>query len=109
MKVGLGLTLLAAAGSLLLAGTAAAAPVLRVAVDQAGDFALIGSTLGHECRRSTPAPIVGTVGSCGTVMDSFVDSSPDIFWRADASGGRASPRGGARLLAANGRRSCRSG
>src|SRR5690349_10181744 len=59
---------------------ASAAPVLRVQVDQKGDFVLLGNTLGHECDVGTPAPLVGTVGNCGANVN---DSGPDVFWRAD--------------------------
>ncbi len=77
------------AGAALLSfieGVAGAAPRLRARVTQAGDFVLIGNTLGHECRKSTPAPVVGTVGSCATTGDTSTlpDSAPDIFWRADS-------------------------
>ena len=62
-----------------------AAPALRKQVDQNGDFVLIGNTLGHECSSggnpSVPAPVVGTLGSCGGATG---DSSPDVFWRSDA-------------------------
>ncbi|KYF54673.1 hypothetical protein BE08_20070, partial [Sorangium cellulosum] len=66
-------------------GAAHAAPALRVQVDQRGDFLLIGNTLGYECGSDLPlpAPVVGDVGECG---GSLGDSSPDIFWRADAPG-----------------------
>lgn len=62
----------------LWAAFAGAAPKLRAQVDQRGDFALIGNTLGHDCRAGIPAPIVGSVGDCGTHTS---DSSPDVFWR----------------------------
>ncbi|WP_437756186.1 DUF3344 domain-containing protein [Sorangium sp. So ce1389] len=66
-------------------GTAHADPALRVQVDQRGDFLLIGNTLGYECGADLPlpGPVVGTVGECG---GSLGDSSPDVFWRADAPG-----------------------
>jgi uncharacterized repeat protein (TIGR01451 family) len=70
-----------AALSLLAAGTAQAAPALRVQVEQKGDFLLIGNTLGYECAAGTPLPVVGTVGACGNNLG---DTAPDIFWRADA-------------------------
>jgi hypothetical protein len=57
------------------------APNLRVQVNQHGDFVLIGNALGQECLSGTPAPVVGTVGACGT---NTADSSPDVFWRADS-------------------------
>src|SRR5262245_40522830 len=65
---------------LVASGAAGAAPRLRMQVDQRGDFALIGNTLGHDCRPGIPAPVVGSVQSCGSSTD---DSSPDVFWRAD--------------------------
>jgi uncharacterized repeat protein (TIGR01451 family)/MYXO-CTERM domain-containing protein len=72
-------------GALSLAATSAlAAPTLRAQVNQRGDILLIGNTLGFECLAGTPAPIVGTVGSCGMNPGTFTDTSPDIFWRADA-------------------------
>jgi uncharacterized repeat protein (TIGR01451 family)/MYXO-CTERM domain-containing protein len=64
-------------------GIAAGAPALRVQVDQKGDFALIGNSLGHDCRAGIPAPVVGTVGACGTNTG---DSSPDVFWRSESPG-----------------------
>ncbi|WP_157069428.1 MopE-related protein [Sandaracinus amylolyticus] len=56
-------------------------------VTQRGDFALIGNTLAHDCSPATPAPLVGTVGSCGTQTG---DPSPDVFWTTDAGGATAS-------------------
>jgi uncharacterized repeat protein (TIGR01451 family)/MYXO-CTERM domain-containing protein len=71
--------------SLSWAAVAGASPKLRAQVDQRGDFALIGNTLGHDCRSGIPVPIVGSVGDCGTHTG---DSSPDVFWR-DGSAGSA--------------------
>ena len=65
---------------LAASGVAGAAPKLRVQVDQKGDFVLVGNTLGHDCRAIVPAPVVGTVGACGT---NTADSAPDVYWRAD--------------------------
>ncbi|MGK3988112.1 DUF3344 domain-containing protein [Sorangium sp. So ce136] len=65
----------------LTTASATAEPKLRVQVDQAGDFALIGSSIGQECRSSTPRPKEGTVGDCG---DSTVESGPDLLWRSDS-------------------------
>jgi len=66
-------------------GRARAAPTLRVQLDQKGDFALIGNTLGHDCgggaNPGAGTPTVGTVGPCGTNTS---DSGIDVFWRADA-------------------------
>ena len=64
-----------------LAGDAQAAPGLRVQVDQRGDFVLLGNALAYECNNPV-APIVGTVGACGTV--GLTDSAPDVYWRADS-------------------------
>jgi clumping factor A len=58
----------------------------RVRVDQRGDFALIGNTIGWYCASNAQRPLVGAapVGSdvdqCGV---SGSDSSADVFWRAD--------------------------
>jgi clumping factor A len=62
---------------------------LRVQVNQRGDFALIGNTLGWDCDANASDPVVGTVaGACGLTIG---DSSPDLFWRADEPGaGQAS-------------------
>ncbi|WP_437914387.1 hypothetical protein WME73_00395 [Sorangium sp. So ce302] len=76
-----GLTSAALLGA--LSGTASAAPVRRVQVAQRGDFVLIGNTLAHDCASSTPAPLVGTVGTCGTTA-TLGDSAPDIYWRGDS-------------------------
>lgn len=72
-----------AAAALLVLGSSSlvAAPALRVSVDQHGDFALIGNTLGQECAAGTPLPSTGTVGSCGV---NIADSAPDVYWRADS-------------------------
>src|SRR3954470_6364978 len=74
------LTAASAIALCLAAGTASAAPILRVQVDQKGDFLLIGNTLGHDCAAGTPNPVLGTVGNCGANTG---DSAPDVFWRAD--------------------------
>ena len=57
------------------------APTQRAQISQKGDFALIGNTLGHDCAPGTPAPTNGTVGLCGLNIN---ETSPDVFWRADA-------------------------
>ncbi|HMY19800.1 MAG TPA: hypothetical protein PKA58_25915, partial [Polyangium sp.] len=62
------------------AGIASADPLLRVQVTQRGDFVLIGNTLGHDCAAGVPAPVVGTVGMCGSNTN---DTSPDVFWQSD--------------------------
>ncbi len=86
LRVGLALILLA----MVLAApapAAKAAPVVRLNVVQHGDAVVIGNTLGQECAAGTPAPVVGTVGACGT---STADSAPDLFWRSDSpSAGQA--------------------
>ncbi|WP_438016559.1 DUF11 domain-containing protein [Sorangium sp. So ce315] len=74
-----GLALLTLMG--LTTASATAEPKLRVQVDQQGDFALIGSSIGQECRSSTPRPLVGTMGDCGA---STVESGPDLLWRSDS-------------------------
>lgn len=74
-----------ALGAALLAGAAGsanAAPKLRIQVDLRGDFVLIGNTLGHDCANGVPAPITGTVGQCGN--NGINDAAPDVFWRADS-------------------------
>ncbi|WP_437967887.1 DUF3344 domain-containing protein [Sorangium sp. So ce260] len=63
-------------------GAAHAAPALRVQVDQRGDFALIGNTLGNECGiDGIDPPVVGDRGPCGS---STGDTAPDTYWRADS-------------------------
>jgi uncharacterized repeat protein (TIGR01451 family) len=72
----------------LCASRAQADQKLRVQVDQRGDFALIGNTLGWDCGANTPPPTVGSVPAL-TLTDPLacgvnaVDSSSDVFWRAD--------------------------
>lgn len=68
------------------AATATAEPLLRVQVTQRGDFVLIGNTLGHDCAAGVPAPIVGTLGACGTNTN---DTSPDVFWQSGLPMGSA--------------------
>jgi uncharacterized repeat protein (TIGR01451 family)/MYXO-CTERM domain-containing protein len=65
----------------LCTASAAAEPELRFQVDQKGDFVLIGNTLGHDCASGTSQIVVGTVGACGSNVS---DTSPDVFWSADA-------------------------
>ena len=71
--------LLAMAGLLTLTSTASAQQ-LRVSVDQAGDFDMIGNSLGYDCGNVGTAPTVGTVGACGL---NTIDTAPDVFWRSD--------------------------
>lgn len=73
---------------LLTTRSAVAEQKLRVQVDQRGDFVLIGNTLGWDCGAGAAAPVVGTADnsiasffSCGLLS---TDTSPDLFWRADA-------------------------
>src|SRR6266545_239773 len=78
----------ALSAGMLVAQSASAAPVLRFQVDQQGDFVLFGNTLGQDCAGGTPAPIVGSIGACGSNVS---DSSPDVFWSSDApAAGQAS-------------------
>ena len=58
----------------------AKAAALRYQVDQKGDFVVVGNTLGFDCGPGVPAPLVGTVGACGS---STSDTAPDVFWRSD--------------------------
>jgi uncharacterized repeat protein (TIGR01451 family) len=77
---------LASLGILLALGVCAASPAraeqkLRIQVDQRGDFALIGNTLGWDCGAGASNPIVGQVNAnCG---NNTADSSADLFWRSD--------------------------
>jgi clumping factor A len=78
------LSVLTSLALLSAAASAKAAPQLRFQVDQKGDFVLLGNTLAHECAGGTPAvpaPVVGTATCSGSNQS---DSSPDVFWRADA-------------------------
>lgn len=68
---------------------AAAAPTLRVQVDQRGDFVVIGNTLGWDCGANPPAPVVGTVPGGGACGSSVNDSAPDVHWRSDDAAGTA--------------------
>jgi uncharacterized repeat protein (TIGR01451 family) len=75
--------------SLTLLGVSSSSPAaaeqkLRVQVDQRGDFALIGNTLGWDCGAGAAAPIVGqaNTNNCGGVL-STGDTSADLFWRSD--------------------------
>src|SRR5688572_6820799 len=61
-----------------------ATPTLRYQADLNGDFSLVGNALAQDCANGVPAPIVGTVGACGTNVS---DSAPDVFWRSDAANG----------------------
>lgn len=81
------------AGTLLVlvgALPALAAPVLRHTEEVRGDMILIGNTLAHDCRYAT-APVVGTVGACGSNSD---DSGVDVFWQSDSTPGAATANTG---------------
>jgi uncharacterized repeat protein (TIGR01451 family) len=60
-----------------------AAPALRYQADLNGDFALIGNTLAWNCAAGVVAPVVGTVGACGTNTS---DTGVDVFWRSEQPG-----------------------
>lgn len=79
----------AAAALLLGSGICANAQAeqrLRIQVDQRGDFALIGNTLGWDCGAGAAAPVVGQANtSCGTVGTTG-DTSADLFWRSEEPG-----------------------
>ncbi|MCC6807316.1 MAG: DUF11 domain-containing protein [Deltaproteobacteria bacterium] len=66
----------------MIAATTLAAPQQRLAVNQNGDFMIVGNTLGHECDSNPNAVLVGTVGGCGNNLD---DSAIDVFWNGDAT------------------------
>jgi clumping factor A len=69
--------------SAALSTAAQAAPTLRKQVDVKGDFVMFGNTLGYECAAGVAvAPVVGTATCLGTL--NTADSSPDLFWQADA-------------------------
>jgi uncharacterized repeat protein (TIGR01451 family) len=91
-------------GALVVCAAASApahgAQTLRVQVDQNGDFLLIGNSLGQDCSSGTPAPIVGTVGACGSNTG---DSAPDVSWRSDDVAGTAAANTG--ITVANSRSS----
>ncbi len=61
--------------------SALAAPTLRYSADQRGDWVIVGNSLGYDCGNLTPAPVVGTVGACGTGVG---DTAMDVFVRSDA-------------------------
>lgn len=73
----------------VLCATAHAAPVVRYTTDQRGDFALIGNTMGFDCRSQIPSPVVGTVNraACGSKVD---DTSIDVLWKTDMGTATAS-------------------
>ena len=73
------LALVAGVAALGASGRADAAVTLRHQASQVGDFVIIGNTLGHDCRSQVPAPVVGTVGACGSNTS---DRGPDIYWQS---------------------------
>ena len=88
-----GLGLLSALTLLTLAPPSHAATSQRAAIDDHGDFALFGNTVGFDCRDGkVEKPVVGSVPtgllglfSCnGLLPDS--DTGVDIFWRSDYPG-----------------------
>ncbi len=68
----------------LFAGAAGADPVLRLQVDQRGDFLMFGNSSAYDCGGTPVAPTVGTVTCPGTSgQPAQSDSAPDLFWRSD--------------------------
>ncbi len=59
----------------------------RFAVDQRGDFVLIGNTLAQDCAPIIADPVQGEVGNCG---ESSGDTGADVLWSLDADGVLAS-------------------
>src|SRR4051794_25873068 len=55
----------------------------RFAVNQHGDFVIIGNTLGHECSNNGAAAVTGSVGSVGACGNNTNDSAIDVFWDGD--------------------------
>ncbi|MFL5357931.1 Ig-like domain-containing protein [Archangium sp.] len=83
----LALLVLMTAGLAQAAATSNEAPKLRYSNDLHGNFALVGNTLGQDCRETTPRPLIGKMppntfvygeGTC-----SRRDTSPDFFWTLD--------------------------
>ncbi|WP_158501810.1 Ig-like domain-containing protein [Vitiosangium sp. GDMCC 1.1324] len=64
-----------------------AAPKLRYWGDLHGNFALVGNTLGQDCRSTTPRPLIGKAPPNDFVYGerscSQRDTSPDFFWTLD--------------------------
>jgi len=79
------LALAAALAALTVSGRAGAI-ALRYQANQVGDFLVIGNTLGHDCRSQVPAPVVGTVGGCGSNTS---DRGPDVYWQSNDPGAAA--------------------
>ncbi|MCY1074729.1 Ig-like domain-containing protein [Archangium lansingense] len=60
-------------------------PKLRYTGDLYGNFALIGNTLGQDCRSTTPPPLTGRMPPVETTVPGETacyqkDTSPDFFW-----------------------------
>lgn len=70
-------------GALGVASDAHAQLAPRLRVEQRGDAVLIGNTLAQNCADDVPAPVVGTVGACGSDQD---DSGADVLWSLGADG-----------------------
>ena len=77
------LATLAGAGSLSVASDSRAQLGPRLSVEQRGDVVLIGNTLAQNCADDVPAPVVGTIGACGSDQD---DSGADVLWSLGAAG-----------------------
>ncbi len=67
--------------SLCLSSFTFAAQTVRYSVDQRGDVTLIGNSGSSDCGNGPIAPVVGTVGACGTNTG---DTSGDVLWRSDS-------------------------
>ncbi|MDP2269917.1 MAG: Ig-like domain-containing protein [Archangium sp.] len=67
--------------ALCLPSLAFAAQTVRYSVDQRGDVTLIGNSGSYDCGNGPIAPVVGTVGACGTNTG---DTSGDVLWRSDS-------------------------
>src|SRR4051812_24033398 len=74
---------LVTSGVLGTAASSRAAVVEAFAVDQHGDFALIGNTLAQDCAAEVAAPTVGDVGNCGAQSD---DTGADVLWSVAPDG-----------------------
>src|SRR3954471_18419175 len=76
-----GLGWLVAVGLLGASVRVEAAVALRYQTSQVGDVAIIGNTLGQDCRSQVPGPVVGTVAAaCGSNTS---DRGPDVYWQAN--------------------------
>lgn len=75
-----------------LTSAASAEHTLRYSETVTGGVRVIGSTQGHDCGSSVPAP-PGTTASCLIGVLSAADSSPDIYWRDNFAGTTVLPLG----------------